>query len=70
MLPRVAAVDDVIPLATPITTKTGERISEIPIKEGQRLYLAVYTYNRLVFSSFPELCKQLLGLIKISLGVF
>ncbi|KIM36515.1 hypothetical protein M413DRAFT_449068 [Hebeloma cylindrosporum] len=47
MLPRVAATDDVIPLATPITTKTGERISKIPIKKGQNLYLAVYAYNRL-----------------------
>jgi hypothetical protein len=49
MLPRMAAVDDVIPLATPIMTKTGERISKIPIKKGQNLYLAVYTYNRFIF---------------------
>jgi len=62
MLPRVAAVDDVIPLATPIATKTGECISEIPIKEGQSLYLAVYTYNRLV-PSF-ESCTNSWGLIK------
>ncbi|KAF8959165.1 cytochrome P450 [Flammula alnicola] len=47
MLPRMAAEDDVIPLATPITTKTGERLSEIPIKKGQSIYMAIYTYNRL-----------------------
>ncbi|KAF8900292.1 cytochrome P450 [Gymnopilus junonius] len=47
MLPRIANQDDIIPLASPITTKSGERISEIPIREGQSIYMAVYTYNRL-----------------------
>ncbi|KAF5315025.1 hypothetical protein D9619_007490 [Psilocybe cf. subviscida] len=47
MLPRMAREDDVIPLATPITTTKGDLITEIPIKKGQHLYLAIYTYNRL-----------------------
>ncbi|KJA15630.1 hypothetical protein HYPSUDRAFT_194030 [Hypholoma sublateritium FD-334 SS-4] len=47
MLPRIAAEDDVIPLANPITTKTGKIMHEIPIKKGQSIYMAVYTYNRL-----------------------
>lgn len=46
MLPRVAAEDDVIPLANPITSTTGQIITEIPIKKGQNIYMAIYTYNR------------------------
>ncbi|KAJ7459585.1 cytochrome P450 [Mycena galericulata] len=44
---RVAAVDCIIPLSQPITTITGTRISEIPIKRGQRLYVAISAYHRL-----------------------
>ena len=54
MLPRMAREDDVIPLATPITTTTGELINEIPIKKGQHLYLAIYTYNRYAFRLMCE----------------
>lgn len=46
MLPRIAAEDDVIPLANPIIAKTGKIMNEIPIKKGQNIYMAVYTYNR------------------------
>ena len=34
-LPRIALKDDVIPLAYPISSTTGETIREIPIKAGQ-----------------------------------
>lgn len=49
MLPRVADQDDVIPLATPVTGQNGEQISQIPIKKGQNILMAVYTYNRCAF---------------------
>ncbi|KAJ7513123.1 cytochrome P450 [Mycena galericulata] len=44
---RVATEDCIIPLSQPITTITGTRFSEIPIKRGQRLYVAISAYHRL-----------------------
>ncbi|EIM91061.1 cytochrome P450 [Stereum hirsutum FP-91666 SS1] len=44
---RYAERDDVIPLAYPITTKTGERISSIPISKGQIIQISIASYNRL-----------------------
>nr|VWO99056.1 FAD-binding FR-type domain-containing protein [Ganoderma boninense] len=46
-LPRVAVKDDVIPLAYPIVSTTGETISEIPIKAGQVVYSSFAGYQRL-----------------------
>ncbi|KZV64465.1 cytochrome P450 [Peniophora sp. CONT] len=46
MLSRVAGQDDVIPLSTPITTETGERISSIPVQKGQNIEISIATYNR------------------------
>ncbi|KAM5534479.1 hypothetical protein V8D89_011811 [Ganoderma adspersum] len=46
-LPRVAVKDDVIPLASPIVSTTGETISQIPIKAGQVFYGAFIGYQRL-----------------------
>jgi len=44
---RVAGRDDVIPLAFPIITKSGERISSIPIKKGTPVDIFIDAYNRL-----------------------
>ncbi|KAI0356394.1 PAH-inducible cytochrome P450 monooxygenase PC-PAH 4 [Trametes cingulata] len=46
-LHRVAAKDDVLPLAYPITTTTGETITEIPVRKGQVILTSFATYNRL-----------------------
>ncbi|KAH9955260.1 cytochrome P450 [Russula dissimulans] len=46
-LRRVADRDDVIPLAFPITTKSGEQISSIPIKKGTQIDIFIDAYNRL-----------------------
>ena len=47
-LPRVAVKDDVIPLAHPIVSTTGESILEIPIKAGQVLWASFAGYQRYV----------------------
>jgi len=44
---RVALQDTTIPLAEPITTSTGERMSQIPILKGQSVTLAIASYQRL-----------------------
>ncbi|KAJ4494835.1 cytochrome P450 [Lentinula edodes] len=44
---REAQSDDVIPLEFPITTVSGEEISQIPVSKGQRLSLCLGMYNRL-----------------------
>ncbi|KAI0263473.1 cytochrome P450 [Gloeopeniophorella convolvens] len=46
-LAREAGRDDVIPLAFPITTKTGEQISSIPVKKGTPVDISIAAYNRL-----------------------
>lgn len=43
---RTAGQDDVIPLAFPITTKSGEQISSIPISKGQSIIIPISAYNR------------------------
>ena len=48
MLGRVATRDEVIPLAFPITTKSGEQVSSIPVKKGTILDIAVHAYHRYV----------------------
>ena len=45
-LRRVAGKDDVLPLAEPIRTKTGEMLSQIPIAAGQAIQVSVAAYNR------------------------
>ncbi|KAJ7305668.1 cytochrome P450 [Mycena albidolilacea] len=44
---RVPMEDTVIPLKEAIITSTGERISQIPVKKGQLLTIAVAAYQRL-----------------------
>lgn len=47
-LSRAAGKDDVLPLLYPIRTKTGEMISEIPLKAGQNIIVSIAAYNRCV----------------------
>ncbi|KAJ7459615.1 cytochrome P450 [Mycena galericulata] len=44
---RVATEDCIIPVSQPITTITGTQISEIPMKRGQRVHVAISAYHRL-----------------------
>ncbi|TFY83783.1 hypothetical protein EWM64_g229 [Hericium alpestre] len=46
-LVRVAGQNDVLPLAFPIRTKSGENISQIPVQKGQTVYISIAAYNRL-----------------------
>ncbi|KAI0373422.1 PAH-inducible cytochrome P450 monooxygenase PC-PAH 4 [Pilatotrama ljubarskyi] len=46
-LHRVAAKDDVLPLAYPIISASGETITEIPVSKGQVILTSFATYNRL-----------------------
>ncbi|ESK91018.1 cytochrome p450 [Moniliophthora roreri MCA 2997] len=43
---RLAARDDVLPLSKPITTLTGEVISELPVGKGTKIVLSIAAYNR------------------------
>jgi cytochrome P450 len=45
-LSRSAAQDDVIPLAFPITTKSGKQVSEIPVQKGTHVDLSFCSYGR------------------------
>jgi len=44
---RVALKDEVIPLSEGIVTTTGHRITQIPIRKGDQLVLALASYQRL-----------------------
>ncbi|PIL34065.1 cytochrome P450 [Ganoderma sinense ZZ0214-1] len=46
-LPRVAVKDDVIPLARPVVSTTGETVTEVPVKAGQVVYASFIGYQRL-----------------------
>ncbi|KAJ7194666.1 cytochrome P450 [Mycena pura] len=43
---RVASEDSVIPLAYEITTTAGERISQLPVKKGQHIAVAIASYQK------------------------
>jgi len=45
-LVREAGHDDVIPLAFPITTKSGKQITSIPVVKGTTIDIAINVYNR------------------------
>ena len=45
-LSRSAAQDDVVPLAFPITTKSGKQVSEIPVLKGTHVDLSFCAYGR------------------------
>ncbi|KAH9018097.1 cytochrome P450 [Lactarius pseudohatsudake] len=44
---KEATQDDVIPLSSPIITKSGEQVSSIPVRKGTLVDLATGVYNRL-----------------------
>ncbi|KIJ27600.1 hypothetical protein M422DRAFT_271203 [Sphaerobolus stellatus SS14] len=44
---REAARDDIIPLAIPQKTKTGESITSVPVSKGQSFVMSLMAYNRL-----------------------
>ena len=43
---RFASQDDVIPLAVPITTKSGRQLASITVRRGQTIDISVAAYNR------------------------
>ncbi|KAH9173526.1 cytochrome P450 [Lactarius sanguifluus] len=44
---RIANQDDILPLAFPITTRSGQQITSIPIKKGTPIDISPAVYNRL-----------------------
>ncbi|KAJ7182589.1 cytochrome P450 [Mycena crocata] len=44
---RVAAKDSVLPLSEPIITSSGKMVTEIPVKKGQHMVIAIASYHRL-----------------------
>ncbi|KAJ7692348.1 cytochrome P450 [Mycena olivaceomarginata] len=51
---RVATEDCVLPLSHPVVTTTGRPISEIPIKKGQSIFVAISAYHRLTSIWGPD----------------
>ncbi|KAJ6506162.1 cytochrome P450 [Mycena vitilis] len=43
---RIALEDTTIPFSQPITTATGERMSQVPVMKGQIVTIAVASYQR------------------------
>lgn len=43
---RIADKDDVIPLSRPITTESGEVLTEIAVPKGTRIVASIAAYNR------------------------
>ncbi|KAF9078764.1 cytochrome P450 [Rhodocollybia butyracea] len=43
---READLDDVIPLAQPVISTSGEMLKKIPVIKGQRVHISIAAYNR------------------------
>ncbi|KIK68507.1 hypothetical protein GYMLUDRAFT_35941 [Collybiopsis luxurians FD-317 M1] len=43
---READLDDVVPLAHPVASTSGEMLKKIPVMKGQRIQIAIGAYNR------------------------
>ncbi|KAK0458908.1 cytochrome P450, partial [Desarmillaria tabescens] len=43
---RQAAKDDIIPISTPITTRSGQVINEVPVAKGTSVFVSIAGYNR------------------------
>ena len=54
-LPRMTEKDDVIPLSQPITSTTGEVVTEIPVRAGQVVHVSFAGYQR--YAARPQ-CVQ------------
>ena len=61
-LARAAGKDDIIPLAYPIVTKTGDTISEIPVAAGQVIMPNVTVYNR-----YENTCSPVIKLAEVDM---
>ncbi|THU89944.1 PAH-inducible cytochrome P450 monooxygenase PC-PAH 1 [Dendrothele bispora CBS 962.96] len=46
-LTRCTDRDDVVPLSEPVISASGEKLTQIPVKKGQRIIIDVTSYNRL-----------------------
>ncbi|KAN0136054.1 cytochrome P450 [Lactarius tabidus] len=46
IIARIATRDDVLPLAFPITTKSGEQLTSIPVRKGTPIDISPGAYNR------------------------
>ncbi|KAF8518694.1 cytochrome P450, partial [Hysterangium stoloniferum] len=46
-IPRTAGRDELIPLSRPVKTASGEEITAVPIKKGQRVLASMWGYNRI-----------------------
>ncbi|KAK7439327.1 hypothetical protein VKT23_017552 [Stygiomarasmius scandens] len=55
-LVRCSERDDVIPLSEPAISVSGEKMTQIPVKKGQRIIIDIPSYNRLksVWSEDPD----------------
>ncbi|KAJ3769184.1 cytochrome P450 [Lentinula raphanica] len=43
---READIDDVVPLAQPVLSTSGEVLNKIPVMKGQRIHIGIAAYNR------------------------
>lgn len=43
---RQAAVDEVLPLSTPITLNDGRRVSELAVQKGTKMLVSIESYNK------------------------
>ena len=51
---RQSAVDEVIPLSTPLKLKDGRSASELPVPKGTKLFVSIEAYNRHPDVSGPD----------------
>lgn len=48
---RIACMDTVVPLSTPVVTSSGKSIKEIRVKKGRMATISITGYNRCVIHS-------------------
>ncbi|KAJ7867800.1 cytochrome P450 [Mycena leptocephala] len=53
---RFVNKDSVLPLADEIVTSDGRHISQLPVKKGQSIMIAIASYHRLSFLGGPRVC--------------
>lgn len=44
---RIAIRDTVVPVSKAVTSRSGRKVTEIPVKKGQYVEVAISSYNRL-----------------------
>ncbi|KAL0067427.1 hypothetical protein AAF712_005412 [Marasmius tenuissimus] len=45
-LPKMALVDDCLPLSESVKTTSGREVNEIPVRKGQKVLISIAAYNR------------------------